>query len=142
MMGPVTTRRLLLIGLAALLAPPLAAVEEPAPPEVAASPSPSPSPHAGKPVSTIEQRLMSVGEMVDFFSNLKVGTALRLTYSNGAEFAGNFEGREPGRALIYCTRDIGVRRQVPLRKVMDAYIIVSATHTLRIHHKDFPWKDK
>jgi len=83
---------------------------------------------------------MTLGEMTEYFSNLKIGTAIRLTFSNGADFAGNFEGREPGRALIYCRRGLAPVRQVPLRKVVDAYVIESSTLTVRIHRSDFTWK--
>ena len=106
----------------------------------AVEPSPPPRSERDRSLDVLEQRQMSIGEMVAYFTDLKPGTALRLTYSNGAEYAGNFEGREPGRALIYCRNGLCARRQVPLRKVMDAYVIVSSTWTLRIHQKDFPWR--
>jgi hypothetical protein len=114
----------------------------PGAPQASPSASPSPSPTPGEHLTTLEQRQMSIGEMVEFFSDLKLGTALRLTYSNGSDFAGNFDGREPGRALIYCRRGFGARRQVPLRKVMDAYVIMSSTLTVRVHQKNFPWRDR
>lgn len=104
--------------------------------------APSPAPSREKRVETLEQRIMTIGEMIQYFTDLRQGTALRLTYSNGAEYAGNFEGREPGRALIYCRNGLGARRQVPLRKVVDAYIIESSTLTVRIHQRDFPWREE
>jgi hypothetical protein len=116
--------------------------QPPADPAATAGASPSPELPREKPIEKLEQRILTLGEMVEYFTNLKEGTALRLTYANGSEYAGNFVGREPGRALIYCRNGLAGQRQVPLRKVMDAYVIVSSSLTVRIHQKDFPWRDR
>ena len=105
----------------------------------AASP---PAPRRMKSVETIEQQEMNLAEMEKFFGGLDEGTALRLTYANGSEYAGNFQGKATDRPLIYCRKGLFARYDVPLENVVAAYVMLSSTHTVRIRRTDLEWASR
>ena len=93
-------------------------------------------------VPTVQQEMLTLPEIDAFFDKLKMGTAVRLTYINGAEYAGNFEGKVEGRSAIICRDGIFSRRTVPLATVRQAYVMLSSTDTVRIRRSDFQWSEK
>jgi hypothetical protein len=92
--------------------------------------------------TTLEQRTMTLPELDDFFETLKVGTAMRLTFVNGAEYAGNFERKVSGKSVVVCRSGLLSRRQVSLATVKQAYFLLSSTDTLRIRRADLRWSEK
>ena len=98
--------------------------------------TPTPEAPAAPAVSTVRQEEMTLAEMEGFFGELKVGSPLRLNFTNGSEYAGNFEGKELEKPVIYCRQGLLNRDEVPLQKVSEAYVIVSSTRTVRIRRTD------
>ncbi len=92
--------------------------------------------HFETPIQTVTQERMTLPELRTFFDTLDRGSAVRLIYRNGSEYAGNYSGGDTDHPRIYCRKGMGAAEPVPLEAVTEAYVFVADNHLVRIRLPD------
>lgn len=87
-------------------------------------------------METLRQERMTPDEIFEFFKGLTPGKAVRLVFTNGSEYAGNFVGLGGSPSILRFRRGFRAADVVDCRRISEAHLLLDRRTSLRIVRMD------